>query len=148
MTLIPTILCGGTNRPLAGFTRSAIRSRSSVLPMAQSLQKAFLHDAAPASATEMITVTNRGVFFKTEDRYREINKAKDHDVVHSRTVWRWLHHHVVATATSLGHGEDAILLVLPTDHLIADPPACTRAAAAKLRRPGQPGDLWHQAQRP
>jgi mannose-1-phosphate guanylyltransferase len=40
------------------------------------LHKAFLRGAALPGISEVLTVTNRDLFFKTNDEFREVNAAK------------------------------------------------------------------------
>ena len=91
MKLIPTILCGGAGSRLWPVSREAHPKPFIRLADGQSLlQKAFLRGAALAvAAIEMITVTNRELFFKTEDEYREVNISEDcrRRYISSRTVW-------------------------------------------------------------
>ena len=77
MNLIPTILCGGAGSRLWPVSRETHPKPFIRLADGQSLlQKAFLRGALLANATEVITVTNRELFFKTADEYREVNQAK------------------------------------------------------------------------
>ena len=76
MNLIPTILCGGAGSRLWPVSRETHPKPFIRLADGQSLlQKAFLRGATLPGATEVITVTNRELFFKTEDEYREVNSA-------------------------------------------------------------------------
>ena len=72
--LIPVILCGGAGSRLWPVSREAHPKPFMRLADGQSLlQKAFLRGAALPGVKEILTISNREVFFKTEDEFREIN---------------------------------------------------------------------------
>ena len=74
--LIPTILCGGAGSRLWPVSREHHPKPFIRLADGQSLlQKAFLRGALLPQATEVLTVTNREFFFKTEDELREVNAS-------------------------------------------------------------------------
>ena len=73
MKLIPTILCGGAGSRLWPVSRELHPKPFIRLADGQSLlQKASLRGAMLPKVTEVLTVTNRELFFKTEDEYREV----------------------------------------------------------------------------
>ena len=143
MTLIPTILCGGAGSRLWPVSRETHPKPFMRLADGQSLlQKAFLRGAEMPGATEVLTVTNRELFFKTQDEYRDIN--------HTRLPTSFILEPfgrntaaAIAAATlyvSKTHGDDAIMLVLAADHLIADGAAFV-SAVAKATQLAQAGSL-------
>jgi mannose-1-phosphate guanylyltransferase/mannose-6-phosphate isomerase len=74
--LIPTILCGGAGSRLWPVSREQHPKPFIRLADGQSpLQKAFLRGALLRGVVEVLTVTNRDIFFKTEDEFREVNEA-------------------------------------------------------------------------
>ena len=74
--LIPTILCGGAGSRLWPVSREMHPKPFIRLADGQSLlQKAFLRGAGLTGAAEILTVTNRELFFKTEDEFKAVNKA-------------------------------------------------------------------------
>ena len=76
INLIPVILCGGAGSRLWPVSREMHPKPFIRLSDGQSLlQKAFLRGAALSGVKEILTVTNRELFFKTEDDYREVNAA-------------------------------------------------------------------------
>src|ERR1700687_4994029 len=76
MKLIPTILCGGAGSRLWPVSRELHPKPFIRLADGQSLlQKAFLRGATLAGVDEVLTVTNRELFFKTQDEFREVNGA-------------------------------------------------------------------------
>ncbi len=73
MKLIPVILCGGAGSRLWPVSREQHPKPFIRLADGQSLlQKAWLRGAVMADVAEMLTVSNRELFFKTEDEYREV----------------------------------------------------------------------------
>ena len=143
MKLIPTILCGGAGSRLWPVSRETHPKPFMRLADGQSLlQKAFLRGAAMPGATEVLTVTNRELFFKTQDEYRDINSAKLPTSFILEPFGRNTAAAIAAAAlyVSKTHGDDAIMLVLAADHLIADQPAFS-AAVAKATELAEGGSL-------
>jgi mannose-1-phosphate guanylyltransferase len=121
--LIPTILCGGTGSRLWPVSRELHPKPFITLSDGQSLlQKAFLRGAVLPNVAEVITVTNRDLLFQTQDQYRSVNSA---NVAASFLLEPFGRNTAAAIAAAAlraeaAHGEDAVLLVLAADHLIAD----------------------------
>ena len=142
MKLIPTILCGGAGSRLWPVSREMhpkpfIRMSDGL----SLLQKACLRAADLPSVSEIYTVTNRELYFQTEDEYRELNRA---ELVHSfilEPVGRNTAPAIAAATLRIGklQGDDALLLVLPADHVITDQGAFATAVteAAKLASGGK-----------
>jgi mannose-1-phosphate guanylyltransferase len=105
------------------------------------LQKAFIRGASLPDVTEVMTVTNRDLFFKTEDEYREINSVGLGTSFVLEPFGRNTAPAIAAaTLFSAGrYSDDALLLVLPADHLIGDQDAFASAVeeAALLARQGK-----------
>ena len=143
MKLIPTILCGGAGSRLWPVSRETHPKPFIRLADGQSLlQKAFIRGATLAGATDILTVTNRELFFKTKDEYHEIN---DKSLATSFILEPFGRNTAAAIAAaalhvSSTHGDDAIMLVLAADHLIADQ-AAFAAAVAKAAALAQAGSL-------
>lgn len=130
MTLIPTILCGGAGSRLWPVSRELHPKPFIRLADGRSLlQKAFLRGALLPGAGEVLTVTNRELFFKTEDEFREVNSA----ALPTSYILEPFGRNTAAAVASAAlqvleqHGADAQLLVLPADHVILDEPAFARA---------------------
>ena len=143
MKLIPTILCGGAGSRLWPVSRETHPKPFIRLADGQSLlQKAFVRGTTLPHVIEVITVTNRELFFKTEDEYREVNNAAIPASYILEPFGRNTAPAITAAAIHVArtHGDDAILLVLPADHLIADQPAFA-AAVAKATELAQAGNL-------
>src|SRR6188768_3997762 len=132
MRLIPTVLCGGAGSRLWPVSRELHPKPFIRLADGQSLlHKAFLRGAVLPGATEVLTVTNRELFFKTQDEYREVNAAGIPTAYILEPFGRNTAAAVASAALRVAqaHGDDAILLVLPADHLILDQPAFAEAVA-------------------
>lgn len=133
MTLVPVILCGGAGSRLWPVSRDSHPKPFIRLADGESLlQKAFLRGAALPDVSEVLTVTNRALSFKTEDEYRAVN-AKN--LVTSFILEPFGRNTAAAIAAAAlhvesTHGPDALMLVLPADHLIADLPAFGDAVSA------------------
>lgn len=130
--LIPTILCGGAGSRLWPVSRESHPKPFIRLADGQSLlQKAFLRGATLPGVKEVLTVTNRDLFFKTEDEYREVN---DSGIACSYILEPFGRNTAAAIAAATlhaakTHGENVILLVLAADHLITDQTAFAEAVA-------------------
>lgn len=130
--LVPTILCGGAGSRLWPVSRELHPKPFIRLQDGQSLlQKAFLRGASLQGVTEVLTVTNRELFFKTEDEFREVNAA-------GIPISFILEPSGRNTAAAIGaaalrvtekYGVDAVMLVLAADHLIADQDAFSQAVS-------------------
>jgi mannose-1-phosphate guanylyltransferase/mannose-6-phosphate isomerase len=141
MHLIPVILCGGAGSRLWPVSRELHPKPFIRLADGQSLlQKAFLRGAALPGVKEILTVTNRELFFKTEDEFREINTAKLATSFILEPFGRNTSAAIAAAAlhTAKAHGPDTLMLVLAADHLIADQGAFDEAVglATELARQG------------
>ena len=142
MQLIPTILCGGSGSRLWPVSREQHPKPFIRLQDNQSLlQKAFIRGAALDNVAEVMTVTNRDLFFKTQDEYRPVNAAKLHLSYILEPFGRNTAPAVAAASIQAAntHGPDAILLILAADHLIADQAAfaCAVKQAAALAAAGK-----------
>lgn len=132
MQLIPVILCGGAGSRLWPVSRELHPKPFIRLEDGQSLlQKAFLRGAALPGVEEILTVTNRELFFKTEDAYREVNQAGLATSYILEPFGRNTSAAIAAAALRVSemHGADALMLVLAADHLIKDQAAFAGAVA-------------------
>jgi mannose-1-phosphate guanylyltransferase/mannose-6-phosphate isomerase len=135
MVLIPTILCGGAGSRLWPVSRELHPKPFIRLADGQSLlQKAFLRGAMLPGAVEILTVTNRELFFKTRDEFREVNRGGLPTAYLLEPFGRGTAAAVASAALHVSrvHGPDAAMLVLPADHLIADQAAFGAAVAQAL----------------
>ena len=135
MRLIPVILCGGAGSRLWPVSRELHPKPFIRLADGQSLlQKAFLRGAALSGVKEILTVTNRELFFKTEDEYREVNAAGLTTSFILEPFGRNTSAAIAAATLQIAkaHGDDAIMLVLAADHLIADQGAFSDAVSEAI----------------
>lgn len=143
MKLIPTILSGGAGSRLWPVSREQHPKPFIRLADGQSLlQKAWLRGAALANVAGVLTVTNRELFFKTQDDYRELATGS-HQAVWNDFILEPFGRN---TAPAIGaaalqvsevYGEEALLLVLAADHLIADQPAFADAVGQAVQLAAQ-----------
>ncbi len=135
MKLIPTILCGGAGSRLWPVSRELHPKPFIRLADGQSLlQKAWLRGVTLPNVVETLTVTNRELFFKTVDEYRELASADQKEISNSFILEPFGRNTAPAVAAAAlrvaqTHGEDALLLVLAADHLITDQAAFAQAVA-------------------
>ena len=142
MRLIPTILCGGAGSRLWPVSRELHPKPFIRLADGQSLlHKAFLRGARLEGAHEVLTVTNRELFFKTRDEYAEVNAARIATSYILEPFGRGTAAAVACAALQVAakHGGEAVMLVLPADHLISDEKAFAAAVsrAASLALSGR-----------
>lgn len=119
--LVPVILSGGSGSRLWPVSREMHPKPFMRLADGESLlQKAFLRGVAVAEGGELLTVTNRELFFKTEDDYRAVNATG----VNTRFVLEPFGRNTAAAVAAAAlvlekaHGPDVALLVLTADHLV------------------------------
>ncbi|KJJ96718.1 mannose-1-phosphate guanyltransferase [Pseudomonas sp. 21] len=130
--LIPVIICGGAGSRLWPVSREAHPKPFMALPDGQNLlQKTLLRATALDGVTEVMTVTNRELFFKTEDEYRKLKANAGCLSYVLEPFGRNTAAAVVSAALQLeqAHGPDAVMLVLPADHLIKRTDAFADAVA-------------------
>jgi len=130
--LIPIILSGGVGARLWPVSRESHPKPFMKLPDGQSLlQKTFARAAALDGVGEVLTITNRELYFKSRDEYQFARK--DFPGVTDTFLLEPFGRNTAA-AIALGamsvaeaHGGDALMLVLPADHLIDDQEAFAAA---------------------
>lgn len=130
MKIIPTILCGGAGSRLWPVSRELHPKPFIRLADNESfLQKSFHRGAILSHVTEVLTVTNRDLLFKTKDDYREINTAHVKTSFLLEPFGRNTAAAVAMAALYVAkqHGQDALMLILTADHLIADQSAFQQA---------------------
>lgn len=142
MHLIPTILCGGAGSRLWPVSRALHPKPFIRLDDGQSLlQKAFLRGATLPYVAEILTVTNRELYFKIEEEFATINPAARPTTFILEPFGR---NTAAAIAMSALHvqktyGNEALMLVLAADHLIVNQAAFQNAVqkAQDLAATGQ-----------
>ncbi|WP_347251436.1 mannose-1-phosphate guanylyltransferase/mannose-6-phosphate isomerase [Legionella sp.] len=143
MRLIPIILCGGAGSRLWPVSRELHPKPFIHLADGQSLlQKTFLRGAQLPGVKEILTVTNRDLFFKTTDEYRETNQTGLSLSYILEPFGRNTAAAIIAAALQIKQtydDEEALMLVLPADHLITDQVSFARAIAeaTKLAQQGK-----------
>lgn len=142
MSLIPIILCGGAGSRLWPVSREMHPKPFIRLSDGRSLlQKAFVRATGLPGVDQVLTVTNRDLFFKVEDEFREVNAD---NVATSFICEPFGRNTAAAIAAAASHvaqvsGLDTTMLVLAADHLISDHDAFARAVdeAVKLAEQGK-----------
>lgn len=125
--LIPTILCGGAGSRLWPLSREQhpkpfIKLHNDNQSL---LQKAFLRAALLDGVSDILTVTNRELFFKVQEEYLQIESEFDKHL-HKSYVLEPLAKNTAAaiasaaTFLSLEYDRESIMLILTADHLIAN----------------------------
>jgi len=118
---IPTILCGGAGSRLWPVSRAQHPKPFIPLEDGQSfLQKAFLRAVSLPQVTEILTVTNQELFFKSREAYANVNQQQVPTSYILEPFGRNTAAAMIAAAIYLQKifGNEAIMLVLPADHLI------------------------------
>lgn len=136
MKLIPTILCGGAGSRLWPVSREMHPKSFIRLGDGQSLlQKSYLRATALPSVSEIVTVTNHGLYFKVQDEYRESGQSGFANTFVLEPFGRNTAPAIAAAALRIAgtHGDDAVMLVLTADHLISDQPAFAKAVGEAIR---------------
>ena len=139
--LIPVILSGGAGTRLWPVSREAHPKPFIVLPDGQNLMQKTLLRAAALKPDSILTITNRDYFFITRDAYAEVALAPGIDLDYLlEPAGRNTAPAIAMGALRLREqfGDEATMLVLPSDHLIRDFAAFADAveAAAKLASQG------------
>ncbi|MCM0034232.1 MAG: mannose-1-phosphate guanylyltransferase/mannose-6-phosphate isomerase [Burkholderiaceae bacterium] len=142
MQLIPVILSGGAGTRLWPVSRELHPKPFIRLADGQSLlQKSFLRAKGLPGVAEVLTVTNRDLFFKTADEYRETGDIPMPLGFILESEGRNTAPAIAAAALTISktYGPKAIMLFLTADHLIGDVPAFTIAVqqAVKLAEAGK-----------
>ena len=121
--LIPVIVCGGSGTRLWPVSREAFPKPLMRMADGESLlQKTFLRACQLQGVSEVLIVTNRETYFLAKDDCRETG-------VDDVQIGYVLEPVARNTAAAIGaaaitvrerHGDDALMLVMPADHLISD----------------------------
>ena len=136
MELIPVILSGGVGSRLWPVSREAHPKPFMTLPDGQNLiQKTFLRASGLAGVSEILTVTNRELLFKTEDEYQTVNTAGHAQSFILEPFGRNTAAAVALAALQLqeSRGDKAHMLVLAADHLIKDEAAFASAVSEAVQ---------------
>jgi mannose-1-phosphate guanylyltransferase len=139
--LIPVILSGGAGTRLWPVSREGQPKPFMALPDGQTLLHKTYHRAAGllGEGGDIVTVTNRDYYFQSKDHYQAARVSqRGHFVL--EPVGRNTAPAIAMAALALRerHGDSAILVVMPADHLIRDTDSFGRAVehAAALAADG------------
>jgi mannose-1-phosphate guanylyltransferase/mannose-6-phosphate isomerase len=142
--LVPVILSGGAGTRLWPVSRESSPKPFIKLPDGQSLiEKTYARALSSADVAEVLTVTNRDYYFRCKDEYELAAKAAASRVPAGYLLEPMGRNTAPAIALAAlyvrwQHGPDAVMLVLPSDHLIPDLPGFGQdvASAVALARQG------------
>jgi mannose-1-phosphate guanylyltransferase len=129
--LIPVILSGGAGTRLWPVSREGHPKPFMMLPDGQSqLGKTYRRAAGLLDGWgDIVTVTNREYYFQSKDHYQEaqLNRHRGHFLL--EPTGRNTAPAIAAAALSLQalHGDEAIMVVMPADHLIRNEEALKSA---------------------
>ena len=140
MILVPTIICGGKGSRL--WPASQAHRPKPFMKIGEGgslLQQTFQRAAALPDVTEILTVTGQELHLATQHEFRQVNDRGLKNPFILEPIGR---NTAAAVATAAlrcanAHGEDAIMLVLPADHLVenqqafADAVVTARLAASQ-----------------
>ena len=130
--VLPVILSGGVGSRLWPLSREAHPKPFIELDDGQSLLQKTYHRASFISkSNDIITVTNRDLFFYTKDEFEEVESDVTQNIFLLEPVGR---NSTAAIAVAAQYavkqyGADCTLLVMPADHLIDDVKAFNHAVS-------------------
>lgn len=138
--LIPIIISGGYGSRLWPVSRKAHPKPFIRLPDGKSLlQHAFLRAASLPAVREILTVTNKELLFGTADEYRQVNSNNIAAGMLLEPFGRDTAAAVAAATLHIQatHGGEAVLFLLPADHIVRDLATFRRAVARAVELAGQ-----------
>ncbi|MFJ7797297.1 mannose-1-phosphate guanylyltransferase/mannose-6-phosphate isomerase [Pseudomonas sp. NPDC096950] len=122
--LIPVILSGGAGTRLWPVSREGHPKPFMTLPDGQSLLGKTYRRAAGLldGWGDIVTVTNREYYFQSKDHYHDAQMARHRGHFLLEPTGRNTAPAIAAAALSLQalHGDEAIMVVMPADHLIVN----------------------------
>ena len=139
--LIPVILSGGAGTRLWPVSREGQPKPFMILPDGESLLHKTYHRAASllGSTGEIVTVTNRDYYFQSKDHFQAARlPQRGHFILEPAGRNTAPAVALAALALRARHGDEAVMVVMPADHLICDLDAFERAVehAAALAEAG------------
>jgi mannose-1-phosphate guanylyltransferase/mannose-6-phosphate isomerase len=130
--IVPVILSGGAGTRLWPVSREALPKPFIRLADGETLlQKTLLRALSVGDVAAVLTVTNENYFFLTRDDYADTGRELPECEFLLEPVGRNTAPAIAAAALHVArqHGENAVMLVLPSDHLIRDTKAFAGAVA-------------------
>ena len=130
MTLVPVIISGGAGSRLWPLSREAFPKPFVALPDGSTLiGKTYRRAAMLEGVSEVMTVTGRDFLFLTIDAYGAAGAPARNNTYLLEPVGRDTAPAIALAAIRAAQtlGDDAVLLFLPADHLIADEAAFAQA---------------------
>jgi len=121
--LIPVILSGGAGTRLWPVSRRAHPKPFMALADGETLaEKTYLRAKHVSSDAPVLTVTSRDYFFYTRDLYRKLRPAGEEEHFVLEPLGRNTAPAIALAAAHVAEhwGEDAVMLVMPADHLISN----------------------------
>ena len=119
--LLPIILSGGVGSRLWPLSREAHPKPFIKLGDGQSLlQKSYIRACSISDSDEVVTVTNRDLFFYSKDEFEEIGVSASKNTFLLEPVGR-NSAAAIAIAAHYAHGAygpDCTMLIMPADHLV------------------------------
>jgi len=140
--VLPIILSGGVGSRLWPLSREAHPKPFIKLGDGQSLlQKSYIRARNISDSDEVVTVTNRDLFFYSKDEFEEIGVSASKNTFLLEPVGRNSAAAIaIAAHYALGaYGADCTMLIMPADHLVHDMEAFAQAVkqAEKLAAQGK-----------
>ncbi len=136
--LVPVILSGGAGTRLWPLSREMAPKSFMPLPDGETLLgKTAARALALPGIGDLVTVTNRDLYFHTRDVYASLPDPRDKSFLlepFGRNTAPAVA--LAALHVQARHGDDAVLLVLPADHLIRDQAAFASAVARAVSLAG------------
>jgi len=137
-TLLPVILSGGVGARLWPVSRAMHPKPFITLSDGQSLiSKTFMRAAQLPHVSQILTVTNESLFFKSNETYQSIKNTLSHSVETPFLLEPFGRNTAPAIALAAlfakkNSGKEAILLILSADHLIGDQAAFEASVSAAV----------------
>ncbi|MBO6899864.1 MAG: mannose-1-phosphate guanylyltransferase/mannose-6-phosphate isomerase [Rhizobiaceae bacterium] len=153
MSVVPVVMCGGAGSRLWPLSRKGRPKPFIPLPDGETLiRKTYARAAALPDVGRIVTVTSRELMFLAVDEYQPAQSAGIAQSLILEPVGRDTAAAIALACLHLAEaeGEDAIALVLPADHLIADIEAFSLAvlAAAEIAASGRVTTFGFKPERP
>ena len=128
--ILPVILSGGVGARLWPLSRETHPKPFIKLGDGESLlQKTYIRACRISSSDEILTVTNRNLFFYSKDEFEEIATSIKNNTFLLEPVGRDSAAAIAVAANYAlsQYGADCIILIMPADHLVEDVEAFTQA---------------------